>query len=1113
MFTRLRRTRLFIFIQVFFVMLGLACSEPDSGTEGLDASIDTLDERPLNPNSFTAQLQRYEGQTQFLNAEFGRPSGKGQGAAAGEQPIEGDSSDVREIQEADLYKIGLPGSKILYVLNTYRGLQVLDFQDGPTSPRILGRAATTGEELVEMYFDARHMQIIVLERHWDSNQNQHLGRLLVYTVEDPTRPRMIQSIDVTGDIADSRLVGHVLYVANRRGGYDEDGQGWIQSFALTASGLSQVSSYQLALPVSSRRNLNIQETVEDGQRRYYLISVLEKNYFSWFERQSAVEVIDISNPLGTVAPLLMVSVEGELLERSATHIKDRTLIAVSSSWTQDKKQRWIRQVSVETFALPNDKSAVIDQSEAEFRRLWFEREMKNRPEGVDADSYAEKLLNDPDYGLKGLFVRRDDKRIVKIYPDQVTSVGDETGLHANLQDVRFMGDRLYVFWVPANQIDPLDVFDIRKPSRNIRYLGRTIFEGWMERAIPIPFEERDYILALGWIVPTSGEDRRPQPQVMIFEIRSDQEAGSQAIAIDRLTIESGNLLAFFNDEDKTIEVKLRPDGSGLILFPATSLENNLLSGGKLISFDLKSLEKKIVEGGFLASDVNWLRRVFNNPEIDKIHSLTDRSLGTFDVDAQALSSPDQIIPAISVLELARDIVAYTSVAIGRQKFGIQIIDNGAAREEEIRTILRLVKAGWADAELEKVQDQVILAGRYSNHVLTNDGSLYVRTEVYAQTETPFGPSWDTWTELHRIRWSNDASSLSSPSVETVVWQREPSVSSPRRLPQSRSKVLSADRSSSLLDLGDGRILLSQDRSMGIVSSSGKLILSSYDEALACLSAQAEDIAYHQFNQGIYISYGMPVKSSDANFQRIRLVRRYISPLNQVSLDLQCQEAIQIPGRPVRISGAQLITADDRFLGLNTIESDSDVVDPSRILSYRILSALEIGYRQAQLRDIYSLNKSRSELYDEATGLTLLEEYEQSVYSLVQLDINHKQRFVRRSFALDIENHQLGSLQLLAVLPGEAKTSNRKLFIIGRDETYWKVYQDDGDALQARELVKLLRPDEISEPISSFELFKSFRYESVDTLEKQIHFEPESGRLSFAQGLWGIQQFQLLPEFN
>lgn len=107
------------------------------------------------------------------------------------------------------------------------------------------------------------------------------------------------------------------------------------------------------------------------------------------------------------------------------------------------------------------------------------------------------------HGLQGIFVRQEDGHITKIFADQSVTVGDSTGLHASLQDVRFVGDSLYVFWVPANQVDSLDVFDASHPATEISYRGRTLFEGWMERAIPFAYNGDHYILGLGWVVTTN----------------------------------------------------------------------------------------------------------------------------------------------------------------------------------------------------------------------------------------------------------------------------------------------------------------------------------------------------------------------------------------------------------------------------------------------------------------------------------------------------------------------------------------------------------------------------------------------------------------------------------
>ena len=78
----------------------------------------------------------------------------------------------RDIQEADIFKIGKPGSKLLYLLNNYRGLQVVSFAKGEDQPELLGRVEATGNWPDAMYFDAAHDRLIVLENNYQSNDSR-----------------------------------------------------------------------------------------------------------------------------------------------------------------------------------------------------------------------------------------------------------------------------------------------------------------------------------------------------------------------------------------------------------------------------------------------------------------------------------------------------------------------------------------------------------------------------------------------------------------------------------------------------------------------------------------------------------------------------------------------------------------------------------------------------------------------------------------------------------------------------------------------------------------------------------------------------------------------------
>jgi hypothetical protein len=1094
-----RRKYLGIFL-LLGAMLGAGCS-PGPEESGVPQSADgTLDPRPVDTDSVEGQLKRYVGQKGFLNIShrYNAPVAKGD-----ENDTATGTDDGRAIQEADLFKVGKAGSKLLYVLNPYRGLQVVDFSQGPEAPRLLGRTEATGDDLMEMYFIEKNMQIVVMERRWES-QGGAQSRVVVYTVADPSRPALIQSIDLPGMVADSRLVGDVLYVASSRWDNSslQGGQGWINSYQLNPEGLREVTSYPLALPVQSMGSMNIVETKEKGKTQYYLISVLAQNIFNWRERQSTVEVIDISDPQGTIHPLLTVSTKGELRERSSTHIHKGALIAVSNSWVDNGQGTLIRRVTVEAFALPGKDSPAVDASEAEFRRLWFERKMKEKPANISAEDFAEQLSRDPEYGLKGIFVKQSDGRLGKIFPDQSVSVGDSSGLHADLQDVRFVDDKLYVFWVPANQVDPLDVFDLSDPIKKLNYLGRTLFDGWMERAIPFQYRGEHYLLALGWIVPTVGDTAVRSPQAMIFKLPA--KAGQKVQTIAQLTLKSSQLWSYFNDADKSIAVRTRDDGSGVIIFPAYSWGNNkYLSGGKIISFDLKASGQEIQEGGFLASDAAWLRRVFANPEIDRMHTLSDRNLSTFNLESNQFGAADQIFQAVSVLELARDIRGYALTSIGGRTYGVQLIEQEVPGTSEGQTTIRIVKPELADAEVDQTLLRKTFEGRYLSHLVSSDGQLYVLTSQQVKSLEGKNEVWSEMQKLYRMRFQLQGSVVANTLIDSVEWKALAYYGI-----GFYDKIFYAPRVAQLVELSKNEILINSGLKLLSVRAGSTLKLFEATETAACLQ-EAQDVSYFVFGKKTYVSYALPFVTQDPLFKDLNLTRHYLAPVDANRLQVRCQETLNIPGRPVRVDALQLITEEGRFLGFQ--ESDQVTVEPAprpdmRPLpshwaqTARVLTALRLDGRSARLQDIYDLSPMQSSWQSVGQDLILLEKSQEwAPFQLIRLRVA-QDRFERQSLVLPYLPTQ--DVQLISVLAQEKVP----LYLIRADRE-GLVLKEENLALRFVPLVTVNSLGETSKSRRSFPLLDWF--DGLENNRLRVVFDSNAVRLSLAQGLWGVQQVELV----
>ncbi len=704
-------------------------------------------------DSVEAKLSRYEGQTAFLNVNpYYYDSEESIDA-----PMAGNSaSHKRVVQESDVFKVGREGQKRLYLLNNMRGLQIVSFEDGKENPKFLGRVRATGNMPTAMYLHPTKDQLYVIEnqnlQNWyDHSYNgqtytEQNGRVLVYDVSNPSQPVITKKVEFRGYLSDSRIVGDVLYIvsSDRRYHYNPimsstgTPMGFVHSFSIQDD-LKSVQTHELKLP-SYNESMNVVDVEqEDSSYKYYLISSSRNNHGWWRSSPSTVEVVDISDPQGLIKPALIAPIAGTSLERSNTFIKDGRLVAVSSYLPADQPNA-VTRIAIETFKLQTEGSTLIDRPEAEYRLAHLERELdKLRDVGASVERIERRrteLLNDPELGLVDTFVKSENGSSEKLFSDSRVTIGDTHGLHAQLQDVRIAGDKLYVYWVPANLVDPLDVFDISDVSQGItadHHLAHLEFEGWIERSFPLSYKGKDYILGLGMIIPSiNNENGRRIPQARLIELVQRSNGSYKAIDRDDISLEAGQFRAALNGQDKEVELKWDGGDTGSVMFKVSSWNPEYVQGGKIINFDLSKVDSLDVftEGPLFPSKWGWLRRVFTNPEMDLINTFSDQELRNYEAN-----QGQEIAEAVSTLELARNAAKYLVVDESRS---IQVISRYKyqRRGQLAETELRLISSTQPDAELADVISSYVVEGSISLAKKVDQGFLItVARSEYVEADT------------------------------------------------------------------------------------------------------------------------------------------------------------------------------------------------------------------------------------------------------------------------------------------------------------------------------------------------------------------------------------------
>ncbi len=256
-------------------------------------------------------------------------------AAGGTTPA---AAPTREVEEADVY--ALDGGT-LYVLNAYRGLQIVDVAN-PAAPRLLSRVPVTGTP-VDLYVRNGVAFVLTSDFFWYALDGagaatpQVGSRMWAIEVADPAAPAVIGELPLEGRLDETRIVGDVLYAVSRRYPYDvyggpvagggvatAGGGGVASGVATTGGDATLVESFDVSDPRAPRAvdRIEIASTGWDTHANVTAERItLSQSGWDASGAVTTLEAIDIRDPGGKLAGGAAVSVPGRVPDRWAMDLE------------------------------------------------------------------------------------------------------------------------------------------------------------------------------------------------------------------------------------------------------------------------------------------------------------------------------------------------------------------------------------------------------------------------------------------------------------------------------------------------------------------------------------------------------------------------------------------------------------------------------------------------------------------------------------------------------------------------------------------------------------------------------------------------------------------------
>jgi hypothetical protein len=242
---------------------------------------------------------------------------------------------TREIVEADVYQLE---GNLLYVLNRYRGLVIIDVTN-PDQMTIRGRLPFQAVP-VEMYVRDGRAYVVNSDYfvYWQYDPEAdphgfHGSQVMIVDVSNPDQPKQIGSLNVDGEVTDTRMVGDVLYaVSKRRPDYwryntvDWEDRTWIVS--LNVANPAQIQEID-------RITFRGMSTLIHVAHHAVFVAAWDPNFYltgSGMEQETLVTYVDISDPQGKLRERGKVYIPGQIADKFKMDWYEGYLRVLSQRW-------------------------------------------------------------------------------------------------------------------------------------------------------------------------------------------------------------------------------------------------------------------------------------------------------------------------------------------------------------------------------------------------------------------------------------------------------------------------------------------------------------------------------------------------------------------------------------------------------------------------------------------------------------------------------------------------------------------------------------------------------------------------------------------------------------